>query len=171
MWRQFKLGLRTTTKTPSARDRTPYPASPLEFGSAAVESATKGLEDRNRTAPFPFCGNRYEFRAVGSSQSVAQPMAYLNAAMAEGCAAVSSKIEAGASPRDAIAQTYDENMRVIFNGNGYGAEWPVEAASRGLANLTDTPSALAHFASDKNKAMFVSQVRRRAARASSVARA
>ena len=72
-------------------------------------------------------------------------MAYLNAAMADGCAALSAKIEGGLAPRDAIAQMYDENMRVIFNGNGYSDEWPVEAAKRGLPNLTDTPTALATF--------------------------
>ena len=72
-------------------------------------------------------------------------MAYLNAAMADGCAALSAKIEGGLAPRDAIAQMYDENMRVIFNGNGYSDEWPVEAAQRGLPNLTDTPTALATF--------------------------
>ena len=72
-------------------------------------------------------------------------MAYLNAAMADGCAALSAKIEGGLAPRDAIAQMYEENMRVIFNGNGYSDEWPVEAAKRGLPNLKDTPTALATF--------------------------
>merc|ERR1719188_1709856 len=112
------------------------------------------MEDRNRTAPFPFCGNRFEFRAVGSSQNIATQLTYLNAAAAAGCAALSEKIEGGMKPRDAIAAMYKENMHVIFNGNGYSDEWPVEAASRGLPNLKDTPSALAHFNSSKNKALF-----------------
>merc|ERR1712187_113554 len=105
-------------------------------------------------APFPFCGNRFEFRAVGSSQNIATPLAYLNTIVAAGCAALSEKIEGGMAPRDAIAATYKENMHAIFNGNGYSDEWPVEAAKRGLPNLKDTPSALAHFNSEKNKALF-----------------
>ena len=129
----------------------------LPFGSKFVEAATRGSEDRNRTAPFPFCGNRFEFRAVGSSQNVAQPMAYLNTMAAAGLASVSDKIEAGASPRDAVAATFSENARVIFNGNGYSDEWPVEAASRGLLNLPNTPVALSYFDSDKNKKLFTTQ--------------
>jgi len=126
----------------------------LEYGSGLVESHERGLEDRNRTAPFPFCGNRYEFRAVGSSQNIGTPLAYLNTAVAGGCAAISDKIEGGMAPRDAIAATFKENMHAIFNGNGYSEEWPVEAAKRGLPNLTNTPKALAHFNSEKNKALF-----------------
>ena len=129
----------------------------LSFGGSSVEDAERGLEDRNRTAPFPFCGNRFEFRAVGSSQNPAQPLAYLNAAMADGCRVLSEKIEGGLSPRDAVAEMYKENMPVIFNGNGYSDEWPVEAVEvRGLKNLKDTPTALATFASQKNKDLFTS---------------
>jgi len=132
----------------------PVKGDMLNYGSGAVEEVERGLEDRNRTAPFPFCGNRFEFRAVGSSQNIATPLAYLNTAVAEGCAVISAKIEGGMAPRDAIAATYKENMHAIFNGNGYSDEWPVEAAKRGLPNLKDTPSALAHFNSEKNKALF-----------------
>lgn len=128
----------------------------LPFGSNSVEAATRGAEDRNRTAPFPFCGNRFEFRAVGSSQNVSQPMAYLNAAMADGISALCEKIEGGTAPRDAVAEMYSENMRAIFNGNGYSAEWAAEAEQRGLLNLPNTPVALSHFASDKNKKLFTS---------------
>jgi glutamine synthetase len=126
----------------------------LGFGSKSVEAVQRGIEDRNRTAPFPFCGNRFEFRAVGSSQSCAQPVAYLNCIVAAGCAALSEKIEGGMSPRDAVAATFKEAMPAIFNGNGYSAEWPVEAEARGLPNLKDTPMALATFNCDANKAVF-----------------
>merc|ERR1711972_1052737 len=119
--------------------------------AAAAMPAVCGVEDRNRTAPFPFCGNRFEFRAVGSSQNIATPLAYLNTAVAAGCAYISEKIEGGMAPRDAIAATLKENMHVIFNGNGYSDEWPVEAAKRGLPNLKDTPSALATFDSEKKQ--------------------
>merc|ERR1712019_16287 len=97
-------------------------------GRSAAEAIDTNVEDRNRTAPFPFCGNRFEFRAVGSSQNIATPLAYLNTIVASGCAALSDKIEGGMAPRDAIAATFKENMHVIFNGNGYSDEWPVEAA-------------------------------------------
>jgi glutamine synthetase type III len=72
-----------------------------------VEDVERGLEDRNRTSPFPFCGNRWEFRAVGSSQNVGQPTAYLNTITAYGLSTISDKIESGLSPRDAIAATFE----------------------------------------------------------------
>jgi len=127
---------------------------PVNYGSNAVQTISGGGEDRNRTAPMPFCGNRFEFRAVGSSQNIAFPLFVLNTAVADGCAAISDKIEGGKSPRDAVAEVLDENWRAIFNGNGYSDEWPVEAAKRGLLNLRTTPEALATFASPKNQALF-----------------
>jgi len=126
----------------------------VNYGSNAVQTISGAEEDRNRTAPMPFCGNRFEFRAVGSSQNIAFPMAVLNTAVADGCAAISDKIEGGMSPRDAVAAILDENWRAIFNGNGYSDEWPIEAAARGLLNLKNTPEALAMWASDKNKSLF-----------------
>merc|ERR1712100_924283 len=120
----------------------PSSASLLPFGTNAVEAVPAAMEDRNRTAPLPFCGNRFEFRAVGSSQNIAFPMTVLNTTVADGCAAISDLIEGGLSPRDAVAQVLKENNRAIFNGNGYSDEWPVEAAERGLLNLKNTPEAL-----------------------------
>merc|ERR1711871_1228893 len=128
--------------------------TPIDDGSTNVQTINGAGEDRNRTAPLPFCGNRFEFRAVGSSQNIAFPLAVLNTAVADGCAAISDKIEAGASPRDAVAAVLEENWRGIFNGNGYGEEWPIEAAKRGLLNLKNSPEAFAEFASDKNKDFF-----------------
>lgn len=127
---------------------------PVNFGSNAMQTISGAGEDRNRTAPMPFCGNRFEFRAVGSSQNIAFPLAVLNTAVADGCAAISDKIEGGMSPRDAVAEVLSDNWRAIFNGNGYSDEWPVEAAKRGLLNLKNTPEALATFASDKNQILF-----------------
>merc|ERR1711871_935880 len=127
---------------------------PVSYGSNAVQTMGGGAEDRNRTAPLPFCGNRFEFRAVGSSQNIAFPLAVLNTAVADGCAAISDKIESGKSPRDAVAEVLSENWRAIFNGNGYSVEWPVEAAKRGLLNLKNSPEAFAHFASQKNCDLF-----------------
>jgi len=122
--------------------------------AAATMPVATGIEDRNRTAPFPFCGNRFEFRAVGSSQSCSFPIAICNTVMASGMAHLSSLVEGGLSPRDAVAKVFKENRHVIFSGNGYSSEWPVEAARRGLPNLSTTPLAVATMNSDKAKAVF-----------------
>jgi len=122
--------------------------------TAAAMPAVCGVEDRNRTAPFPFCGNRFEFRAVGSSQNCSFPIAICNAIMASGMSALSTLIEGGTSHRDAVAKMFRENRHVIFTGNGYSAEWPVEAKKRGLPNLHTTPIAIATFNSAKAKALF-----------------
>jgi glutamine synthetase len=125
-----------------------------EPGAKAAMGAPCGVEDRNRTAPFPFCGNRFEFRAVGSSQNCSFPIAIVNTVMASGMATLASLIENGMSYRDAVAQMYKDNRSVIFTGNGYSAEWPVEAAKRGLPNLNTTPLALPTFNSEKAKKVF-----------------
>merc|ERR1719343_1858868 len=116
--------------------------------------AVCGVEDRNRTAPFPFCGNRFEFRAVGSSQNCSFPIAICNTMMASGMAALSTLIEGGMSHRDAVAKMFKENRHVIFTGNGYSKEWPVEAQKRGLPNLKTTPMAIAYWSTLKNKELF-----------------
>merc|ERR1712226_168485 len=114
------------------------------------------MEDRNRTAPFPFCTNRFEFRAVGSTQNVALPLTMLNTAVTSGLSALSDKIEGGLSARDAVAELLQENFQVIFNGDGYSAEWPAEAEKRGLVNLPTGAQALALLDSDMNKQLFSS---------------
>merc|ERR1712151_127693 len=124
--------------------------------ASAAMPAVCGVEDRNRTAPFPFCGNRYEFRAVGCSQNCSFPVMICNTIMAAGMSALSEKIEGGMGARDAVADLYKTNREVIFTGNGYSAEWPQEAAKRGLSNLNTTPKAIKHWASDKNIKLFES---------------
>jgi len=123
-------------------------------GCTASMDVEANIEDRNRTAPFPFCGNRFEFRAVGSSQNCSFPVMVCNTIMASGMAHLASLIEGGKGLRDAVAQVYQENRHVIFTGNGYSAEWPKEAQRRGLPNLNTTPKAIATFASKKNKDTF-----------------
>eukprot|EP00931_Biecheleriopsis_adriatica_P082193 TRINITY_DN5560_c0_g1_i1.p1 TRINITY_DN5560_c0_g1~~TRINITY_DN5560_c0_g1_i1.p1 ORF type:complete len:836 (+),score=171.30 TRINITY_DN5560_c0_g1_i1:40-2508(+) len=120
-------------------------------GCCAAEPIDTNVEDRNRTAPFPFCGNRFEFRAVGSSQNCSFPTAICNTVWAAGAAHISSKIESGISLRDAVAATFHECRSVIFTGNGYSAEWPVEAARRGLPNLNTTPLAIRGYRSKKSQ--------------------
>merc|ERR1719160_1052253 len=113
-----------------------------------------GAEDRNRTAPFPHCGNRFEFRAVGSSQNCSMPVATCNTMFAAGMAHLAGLLEQGMSLRDACAKMYRENREIIFTGNGYSDEWPVEAAKRGLPNLKTAPEAARAFNSEKTKAVF-----------------
>jgi len=119
--------------------------------SMAVEAP---VEDRNRTAPFPFCGNRYEFRAVGSSQNCSFPVMICNTIMAAGMSALSDEIEKGTAARDAVAAMYKKNRSVIFTGNGYSSEWPAEAEKRGLRNLNTTPKAVKEWSSRKNIEIF-----------------
>merc|ERR1719382_1639541 len=97
-------------------------------GCKASMGIEANVEDRNRTAPFPFCGNRYEFRAVGSSQNCSFPITICNTIMAAGMSALAEKIEGGMNARDAVAEMYKTNRNVIFTGNGYSAGWPAEAA-------------------------------------------
>merc|ERR1711972_189483 len=122
--------------------------------AAAAMPAVCGVEDRNRTAPFPFCGNRFEFRAVGSSQNCSFPISICNTIMASGMAALTGLIEGGMSHRDAVAKLFKDNRHVIFTGNGYSVEWPVEAKKRGLSNLNTTPLAVSTFNSEKAKKLF-----------------
>ena len=126
----------------------------VSVGSQAAMPAPTNAEDRNRTAPFPWCGNRFEFRATGSSQNCSFPVAICNVIMSSGLAALSSKMEGGMSHRDAVAELLTASKHVIFTGNGYGADWPAEAAKRGLPNLVNTPAAIEAFNTPKAKAVF-----------------
>jgi len=119
-----------------------------------VDDITTGIDDRNRTAPFPFCGNRFEFRGVGSSQNIAMPLSFLDTAMADGLAQLNNLIESGMSVRDACAQTLEKHDAVIFNGDGYNAEWLVEAERRGLPNNSNMVDAWRNFDSEKNIDLF-----------------
>merc|ERR1719282_443451 len=123
-------------------------------GCRAAMPIEANVEDRNRTAPFPFCGNRYEFRAVGSSQNCSFPITICNTIMAAGMSALAEEIEKGTNVRDAVAAMYKKNRQVIFTGNGYSPEWPKEAAKRGLPNLNTTPKAVKQWASAKNIECF-----------------
>jgi glutamine synthetase len=107
--------------------------------------------DRNRTSPFAFTGNRFEFRAVGSCQSIAGSQVALNAMMAESLDYIATKLEAAtggdpaklnAAVQTVIQEIIKEHDAVVFNGDGYSEEWHVEAAKRGLPNLKTTPDAL-----------------------------
>jgi glutamine synthetase len=129
----------------------------LDTGSVACVNLVRNLEDRNRTAPFPFCGNRFEFRAVGSAQNINFPLTMVNTAVAEGMSILSGKIEAGMNLRDAVAEMFELNWDTIFNGNGYSEEWNGpggEAEQRGLLNLRTSVDAYDTLNSEKNQTLF-----------------
>lgn len=121
----------------------------MELGVDVLPALPKDTTDRNRTSPFAFTGNKFEFRAVGSSQTCAWPMTVLNTIMAEALDAVATKLEpvVGKPEFNAVASELIKEMitkhdRIIFNGNGYSDEWVQEAEKRGLPHLRTTPEAL-----------------------------
>lgn len=122
----------------------------LEIGVDTLPKLPKDPGDRNRTSPFAFTGNRFEFRAVGSGQSIGGPMIVLNTVVAESLDYVASKLEAATAKgtplntavSELLAGIVKEHGAVIFNGNGYSSEWHAEAERRGLPNLKTTVDAL-----------------------------
>jgi glutamine synthetase len=118
--------------------------------------------DRNRTSPFAFTGNKFEFRAVGSQANCASPMIVLNTIVADRLmqfkAEVDQKVNAGQNQEDAIVEILrryvKESKKVIFEGNGYSDDWAEEAARRGLSNIKDVPTALHVYTSEKAKNVF-----------------
>ena len=125
----------------------------IALGISQLPDIARDYTDRNRTSPFAFTGNKFEFRAVASSASVSIPMAYLNAAAAEALdelsASLGQKIEGGMEFNKAVLEVVKEAVietkNVRFEGNGYSQEWVEEAAHRGLLNLAKTPEALAQM--------------------------
>ncbi len=130
----------------------------LELGTSSLPSLFKDTTDRNRTSPFAFTGNKFEFRMVGSSQSVAQCNFTLNAAVAEIFSQVADRLEKAENVETEanaiILEVIKNHKRIIFNGNGYSDEWVEEAARRGLANIRTTVDAIAAINAEKNKALM-----------------
>jgi len=122
----------------------------LEIGVDSLPKLPRDAGDRNRTSPFAFTGNRFEFRAVGSSQSIADPLVALNTAIAESCDYVATKLESGlasgkklnAAIQEVLAEIITQHGAVVFDGNGYSAEWHLEAEKRGLPNYKTAVDAL-----------------------------
>ena len=122
----------------------------LDIGVAALPKLPRDAGDRNRTSPFAFTGNKFEFRAVGSTQNVGLPATCLNVAVAESLDTLAAELEGrlakGETLEAAVAALLRKNIkahkRIIFNGNGYSAEWQKEAGKRGLLNLKNTVDAL-----------------------------
>ena len=134
----------------------------MDIGAKVLPHFVKDNTDRNRTSPFAFTGNKFEFRMLGSSSSVANPNNILNTAVAESLRQFYEKLkdvpadEMESAVHELLKQTIIDHKRVIFNGNGYTDEWLEEAQKRGLYNLVSTPDALPHFIDEKNEKLLTS---------------
>ncbi len=130
----------------------------FKVGVSVLPRFPKDSTDRNRTSSFAFTGNKFEFRMPGSSQSISEANIVLNTAVAEELRRFADRLEAAddfdADLHDLIQQTVKENIRIVFNGNGYDESWVKEAERRGLLNLRTTPEALPYYLSEKNIQLF-----------------
>jgi len=120
----------------------------------AVAPFTVPAEDRNRTSPFPYGGHRFEFRAVGSSQNVSMVNTVLCSAIAEAFDSFATAIANGKDPLAVSSEALTEHWNIIFNGNGYGAEWPPEAEKRGLHICNSGVEATQALTMEKNIELF-----------------
>jgi glutamine synthetase len=134
----------------------------IKLGVARLPEIERDNTDRNRTSPFAFTGNKFEFRAVGSSQSIAFPIVLLNAAVAESIGDITAELKAELKKTkkvdDAVfkivRRIFKETAAVRFEGNNYSAEWVKEAAKRGLPNLRRTPEALAQLVTKQSRQLL-----------------
>lgn len=133
----------------------------VKMGTTILPELPKDLTDRNRTSPIAFTGNKFEYRMVGSSQSMAGPNIYINAAVAQALGEAADRLEAAtdkeAESHRIISDFYQNHKRIIFNGNGYSEEWVKEAEKRGLPHYQDTVSALPQMASEASIALLEGQ--------------
>ena len=114
----------------------------FQTGVSVVPTFSKDNTDRNRTSPFAFTGNKFEFRGVGSAQSIAGPNTILNTILAQEMTEMAIEIENGKKPMQVIKEFLSNHRRIIFNGDGYSSEWEEEAKRRGLPNHKNTVDAM-----------------------------
>lgn len=130
----------------------------MHVGAHVLPTFTKDTTDRNRTSPFAFTGNKFEFRMLGSSASVSGPNVVLNTAVADVLEQFADELEKAEDFQDALSvliqRTIKEHKRIIFNGNNYSDEWVEEAEKRGLLNLRNSAEAIVHFVDKKNIDLF-----------------
>jgi len=130
----------------------------MKIGIDVLPNFPKDTTDRNRTSPFAFTGNKFEFRSLGSSMSIAGPNFFLNTIVADVLEEFADELEKAPVFTDAlnalIKKTLQKHSRIIFNGNGYDEEWVKEAQKRGLLNLKTTTDALPYFIHPKNIELF-----------------
>ena len=130
----------------------------LKVGVDAMPEIPQDTTDRNRTSPLAFTGNKFEFRMLGSSQSIASPNVVLNTIMAEELGQFADRLEKAedfqSALQELLQETFTAHQRIIFNGNGYDDAWVAEAARRGLANLRDTVDCMPAYIDRKNVDLF-----------------
>ncbi len=126
----------------------------IRIGVDGLPTIPRDTTDRNRTSPLAFTGNKFEFRMLGSSQSIAGPNIALNTILAEELSRFADELEAAddfeTTLQNLVCKAFTDHQRIIYNGNGYSDEWKQEAARRGLSNLNTTAKALPSFVSQKN---------------------
>ena len=132
--------------------------SKISIGVDVLPPFPKDSTDRNRTSPFAFTGNRFEFRSVGSNLSISGPNTILNAILADTLRIFAEELENASDFESSLAnlikREITEHWRILFNGNGYGQEWIKEAEKRGLKNYRTTPDAMEHYLDKKNVELF-----------------
>lgn len=132
--------------------------SMFNVGVSSLPNFPKDTTDRNRTSPFAFTGNKFEFRSAGSSLNIAGPNTVLNTIVANSLTEFADELEKAvdfnAALHDLLVKNIKAHKRIIFNGNGYGAEWLVEAEKRGLPNLKTTVDAIPALTAEKNVKVF-----------------
>lgn len=142
----------------SGSDYTDPGKNSMDIGVPVLPHIPMDNSDRNRTSPFAFTGNKFEFRMPGSSFNIACTNIMLNTAVAEELCQFADELEQAEDFDTALLQLIRREIKahqaIIFNGNGYGAEWPEEASRRGLLNLRATPDALPHYTDEKNVELF-----------------
>ncbi len=130
----------------------------MEVGVHVLPTFPKDTTDRNRTSPFAFTGNKFEFRMPGSTLSIAGPNTILNTIVAEELQEFADILENAEDFAKSVVRlvrhTYRDHKRIVFNGNNYSDEWVKEAEARGLSNYKSTPEAIPHFADEKNVLLF-----------------
>jgi glutamine synthetase len=130
----------------------------MDLGVPSVPTFRYDSTDRNRTSPFAFTGNKFEFRMVGSSQNIAMANVMINTAVAKVCKDFADVLEGcedlETSARALIKTTFKDHRRIIFNGNGYSSKWPIEAEKRGLLNFKTSVDAFACLTEQKNIDLF-----------------
>lgn len=130
----------------------------MAIGVSTLPSLPKDATDRNRTSPFAFTGNKFEFRMVPSSISISGPAIVINTIVAEAISQMADRLEKtenfGAELQILLKEIAGKHKRIIFNGNGYSPEWVTEASKRGLPNISSTVEAVTHLISDKSSSLF-----------------
>ncbi len=133
-------------------------AQVMKIGASVLPDFPMDNTDRNRTSPFAFTGNKFEFRMLGSSLNISEPNVVLNTAVAEALKQIADILEAAddfdSAVHDIVKRVYSNHKKVVFNGDGYSDEWQKEAAKRGLPNFKTVPEAIPHLRDEKNIKLF-----------------